>query len=198
MRPWLKVAVAAAALLAQSCIVEAPTGKKGGSSQMPAAPGADVEEGQVAQAAAAVPPMAVKSGANIGNKVEITGAMVMPGALIPGGQVRVAIFFKVLEAMTEDYSVFVHLEDVDGRVERMNVDHKPNNGQTPTNTWKKGDTVKDEFGLYLPPGLPVRGLNVYVGLWEPNHDVRLKVVNPDAVKTDGNDRVLLVTIPAAR
>jgi hypothetical protein len=38
----------------------------------------------------------------------------------------------VLDRIDDDYTVFVHVEDVDGRVERMNLDHKSANGMYPT------------------------------------------------------------------
>jgi hypothetical protein len=40
-------------------------------------------------------------------------------------------------------------------------------------------------------------VNVFVGLWLPTTNARMKVRNPDAVRTDGNDRVLLVQLPVA-
>jgi hypothetical protein len=38
-------------------------------------------------------------------------------------------------------------------------------------------------------------VNVYVGLWLPRTEERIKVRNPQTVRTDGNDRVLLVQLP---
>ena len=51
--------------------------------------------------------------------------------------------------------------------------------------------VQDEFALTLPPGWKSRAVNVFVGLWLPATNARMKVRNPEAVRTDGNDRVLL-------
>lgn len=178
-------ASALAVLLLSSCIVPAPTSEEQG------APAAQ-------QPKSAAPPLAVKNGAIIDGKVQILGAAAAPGQLRPGDSTRIQIYFKVLGKLADDYTIFVHVEDVDGRVERMNVDHQPNNGKTPTSEWKEGETVKDEFGLYLPPGVPVRGLNLWVGFWEAKKDVRLKVTNPNDVRTDGNDRVLLLTVPVAQ
>ena len=169
-----------------SCIVPAPSSEE--------AQGAPVAP----QPQSAPPPLAIKSGAVIDGKVQILGATATPGQLRPGDSTRIQIYFKVLKKVVEDYTIFVHVEDVDGRIERMNVDHQPNNGKSPTSEWKEGDSVRDEFGLYLPPGMPVRGLNLWVGLWEAKRDVRLKVTNPAEVRTDGNDRVLLLTVPVVQ
>jgi len=40
-------------------------------------------------------------------------------------------------------------------------------------------------------------VNVFVGLWLPSTSGRMKVRNPEVVRTDGNDRVLLVQLPVA-
>jgi hypothetical protein len=102
-----------------------------------------------------------------------------------------------VEELSADYMVFVHVEDVDGRVERMNLDHKPGGGQYPTNQWKKGEIIKDEFVVYVPP-VPVRALNVWAGFWDPKTDTRLRLRNVDQVRNDGKDRLLLLQIPVAR
>jgi hypothetical protein len=36
-----------------------------------------------------------------------------------------------------------------------------------------------------------------MGLWEPRSDTRMKLTNPDAVRHDGKDRILLAQIPVA-
>ncbi len=171
-------------LLGSACIVEAPGG-------------ASPEERRAATVAQ-VPPLAVNNGANLGGKVLLVGATIQPGRISPGDQARVTLYFKVLQAMEEDYLVFVHVEDVDGRMERMNVDHKPAGGLYATSQWKPGETVKDEFPIYLPSGAAPRELNIWLGLWEPRTDTRLKLTNPEAVRNDGRDRILLARVPVAR
>ncbi len=176
-------------LLLSGCIVEAPSGAES------SAPGA------VAPAAARRAPMQAivrKLGANLGNQVEIASVTVTPGAMVPGEATRVSITFNVLEDLKADYTVFVHVEDVDGKLERMNLDHQPNNGKTPSSEWKKGQTVTDDFYLMLPPGVALRGFALWAGLWEPRSDTRLKLMNPEVVRNDGKDRLLLVQVPVAQ
>ncbi|ADO74146.1 hypothetical protein [Stigmatella aurantiaca] len=167
-----------------ACIVEAPGG---------------VTENERRQATVAeVPVLSLKSGANLGKKVEIVGASVQPGRVRPGEQARITVFFKVLEAIEEDYIVFVHVEDPSGRMERMNLDHRPANGLYPTTQWKPGETVKDEFSFYLPSGASVSQVNVWLGLWEPRGDKRMPLTNPEAVRNDGQNRLLLAQVPVAQ
>jgi hypothetical protein len=171
-------------LLAVSCIVPAPSSDKTPQRAGPA-PGS----------AAPAPAAEVRSGANFEDKVELLGAQVAPGRAAPGEAVRVTAFFKVLDDIQSDYTIFVHIEDVDGRADRLNADHSPVNGTRPTSTWKKGETLKDEFTIYVPPQMQVRGLNVWIGLWDGKTDVRMKLKNVEAVRNDNNNRVLLAQLP---
>jgi hypothetical protein len=170
-------------LLLCACIVEAPGG---------------ATEAERRQATVTtVPPLSTRNGANLGGKVELTGASVQPGRINPGEPARVTLYFKVLEAISEDYIIFVHVEDVDGRMERMNLDHKPANGLYPTTQWKPGETVKDEFTLYLPPDTQTRAVNIWLGLWEPRTDTRMPLTNPELVRNDGKHRIMLAQVPVA-
>ncbi|MCK8497126.1 hypothetical protein ACJ2CR_37720 [Myxococcus faecalis] len=171
-------------LLASACIVEAP----GGASA----------EQRKAATVTQVPALSVRNGANLGGKVELVAATVQPGRLTPGERAQVTLYFKVLQAIDEDYLIFVHVEDAGGRMERMNLDHKPANGMLPTSQWKPGETVKDEFSIYLPADANPKALNIWLGLWDPRTDTRLALTNPDAVRNDGKNRLLVAQVPVAR
>jgi len=180
MRNTLTLALAALTGTA-SCIVEAPSSEKHSESQAPVA--------------SKSPPLSMANGANLGGKVEVARASIQPGQILPGDQVKVTVFFNVLDRLDKDYMVFVHVEDGDGRAERMNLDHRPLGGTYPTTLWKKGESLKDEFQIYLPPGSRSRALLVWMGFWDPVSDTRLPLKNPDAVRNDGKDRILLARIP---
>lgn len=167
-------------LLLAGCIVPAPSSEKAPERQKVAAP---------------AQPIDVRNGANFEDKVELVGATLNPGRVTAGEALRVTAFFKVLDAVPEDYTIFVHVEDVDGKVDRLNADHTPVQGTYPTTKWKKGETVKDEFTIYVPPGMPVRGLNLLIGFWDPKTDSRLKLKNVEAVRHDNNNRILLAQVP---
>src|SRR3954470_1469645 len=96
----------AASVLAVSglgCIVDAPTKSKDGAGSAP-----QQQQRPVVNA----PPLQKKVGANMGDKVEIVGAVVDPGQVMPGQPAKVTVYFKVLDTMTDDWMVFVHVEDV--------------------------------------------------------------------------------------
>ncbi|HET6983901.1 MAG TPA: hypothetical protein VFI53_17295 [Myxococcaceae bacterium] len=178
----MRRALALAPLLSllPACIVEAPSSDKSGA--VPAGPRAQVK---------AVP---VKNGAVLGEVAELVGATFAPPSMTVGDPTRVVLVFRGIKPTTDDWQVFVHVEDAEGRGERLNADHPL---REPTSTWKPGQLVQDEFALILPAGWRSRAVNIFVGMWLPGTNARMKVKNPESVRTDGNDRVLLVQLPVA-
>jgi hypothetical protein len=178
-----------AALLAcaSACIVEAPsaTAQSAASGRGAAAQGGARE----------VPRLTLRGGANFGGRLELAGAEVAPGRVAPGQSTRVTLQFRVLEPPERDYLLFVHVEDADGRMQRFNLDHAPTAG--PTSGWRKGQTVTDEFSLALPEDAEVRAVNLWFGFWHAETDERLALRNPEQVRNDGADRVLLTQLPVS-
>lgn len=166
------------AVVAAGCIIEAPT-KEGTQATAPKAPPA--------------PPAEVKSGANFGDLVELSSVLINPSRVQAGEGFRVSLNFKVLGPIDRDYMIFVHVEDVDGKVDRLNVDHAPR--ARPTSQWRPGEQVRDDFEVPVPPQMPVRGLNLVMGFWDPRTDERLPLKNKDQVRNDGRDRVFVAQIP---
>jgi hypothetical protein len=165
-------------LTLSACIVEAPT-KEGTQGTAPRLPPA--------------PPAEVKSGANFGDSFELTNVILNPSRGTPGESVRVTANFKVNAKIDRDYVIFVHVEDVDGRVDRLNVDHPPR--MKPTSQWVPGELVQDVFDISIPPQMPVRGLSLVLGFWDPKTDTRLTIKNKDQVPTDGRDRLFVAKFP---
>jgi hypothetical protein len=177
MRQWLVLSL----LSLSACIVEAPTkeGTQGAAPRLPPAP-----------------PQEFRSGANFGNSIELTSVIVSPGRGETGQPVRVMANFKVLAKPEKDYMIFVHVEDVDGRVDRLNVDHPPRS--KPTSQWQPGEVVQDVFDIPIPAGMPVRGLSLVLGFWDPQSDQRLPIVNKDQVPNDGRDRLFVAKFPVTQ
>jgi hypothetical protein len=168
-------------LIPLGCIVEAPGGDK-------AAPGT------TAAPRPGVRPGSVKSGAVYDGKVELVGATFTPAVLVPGDVTQVKLYFRVLQPLPEDWQVFVHAEDPEGRSTRTNFDHVPAGGRRPTSSWKPGEVVEDTFTVGVPVGTKQRMMDLWIGFWLPRTDGRLPVKNTDTIRTDA-DRVLLARLP---
>lgn len=171
-------------LLLGACIVEAPGG---------ASPNARRQA-----VVTTVPPLALRSGADLGGLVELVGASVQPARLVPGEPARLTLYFRALASVEQEHLVFVHVEDAEAGGTRLNFDHPPTGGVYPITQWKRGETVRDEFTLTLPATTTARSVNVWVGLWQPETDARLPLRNPQAVRNDGASRVLLAQLPVAQ
>ena len=174
----MRLCLLATLLLFTACIVEAPT-KEGTQGTAPRLPPA--------------PPQEIKSGANFGDAIELVSVVLTPSRGEAGQPVRVLANYKVLAKIDRDYMIFVHVEDVDGRVDRLNVDHAPR--LKPTSQWAPGEIVQDVFDIPIPVGMPVRGLSLVLGFWDPKSDQRLPIVNKDAVQNDGRDRLFVTKFP---
>lgn len=170
----------AVATLLSACIVEAPT-----------------KEGRQATAAKGppAPPVEVKSGANFGDAIELVSVVLSPSRGVIGEPVRVLANFRVLAKLEQDYFIFVHVEDVDGKVDRMNVDHPPR--AKPTSQWQPGEMVQDVFDIPIPPQMQVRGLSLVLGFWDPKTDKRLPIINKDQVPNDGANRLYVAKFPVS-
>lgn len=177
----MRTCLVVCALALTACIVEAPT-KEGTQHQGPRLPPA--------------PPTDVKSGAIFGEAIELSHVTLSPSRGVTGEPVRVTLHFKSLKQLERDYFIFVHVEDVDGRVDRLNVDHPPR--AKPTSAWQPGETLQDVFDVPIPPGMQVRGLSLVVGFWDPKTDQRLPITNKDQVPNDGRDRLYLAKFPVAQ
>ncbi len=172
------------ALLPLGCIVEAPGGDKQspGSSATAARPGSRAA--------------GVRNGANFDGKVELLAASFNPPVLTPGDVTEVKLYFRVLQPLPEDWQVFVHAEDPEGKGARTNYDHVPGGGKRPTSSWRVGETIEDTFAIGLPAGSTQRAVDLWVGFWLPRTDARLPVrAAPEGVRTD-NNRVLLARVLA--
>ena len=103
---------------------------------------------------------------------------------------RVKLYWAARAAMDEDYTVFVHLVDANGKIVAQK-DDQPQHGAYPTSLWDAGEIVADEYVLAIPHDAPPGDYRVIVGVYRAGNGARLLL-------RDGADHVMLTTIPIAR
>jgi hypothetical protein len=104
-------------------------------------------------------------------------------------QVALDLHWSALQRPAEDYTVFVHLLDSQGRMITQ-WDSQPMNGDYPTSWWQPGETVLDTRDLPLPDGLPAGAYRLALGLYRIVDGARLPV--RDASQNPmPDDRVLI-------
>ncbi|NOX62664.1 MAG: hypothetical protein GXP42_12070 [Chloroflexi bacterium] len=128
---------------------------------------------------------------DFGAQARLLGYEILDDSVMkPGGVLRLALYWRGEQAMTEDYQIFVHLLDEQGaRV--AGYDKAPLDGRWPTSAWEPGRTLRDEYFLPIPIDLTVEPLyTVAVGLYRLDTLERLPVAGPDELV---RDRAALLT-----
>ncbi len=119
--------------------------------------------------------------------------LVPDGTLRPGGILGLRTFWQVDEPFTDDFSLFVHLIDVNGGVPTQR-DAPPWQGRFPTRTWQVGTMVVDANDVYLPPGLAPGTYRVVVGMFNPTSGARPVVTFNGAPVPIGEYEVATITV----
>ena len=94
-----------------------------------------------------------------------------------GEVIPLRLTWRAITALHQRYKVFVHLGPADASPVAQN-DSEPVAGFRPTNTWKAGEQVIDQRGVWLKPGLPSGTYGLYVGVYDSATGERLPVQSP--------------------
>ena len=81
-----------------------------------------------------------------------------------GDALHVTTYWRCLEEMDEDYSVYLRLEDEAGHLWGQ-TDNWPAKGFLPTSQWEAGMIVKDEYGIETLAGTPPGDYRLEVGMY---------------------------------
>jgi hypothetical protein len=134
--------------------------------------------------------------------IEFIGFRMGSESVTRGSRAEINMYFRVIGETRTSYKLFMHV-DRPGSGNRINGDHWPLNliretetanqceGCFKTTQWMKGDVYMDRFELEVPIGTPSGTQEVWVGLYNPTDEKRLKVVDNDKDKTahDGGNRI---------
>ncbi len=93
----------------------------------------------------------------------------------PAG-VRLVLFWQVLSALSEDYTIFAHIRNQAGDTVAQ-VDVQPLEGEYPTSRWRVGETVVADLVVPIPTEIPSGDYRLLVGLYRWDTLERMTVVN---------------------
>lgn len=111
--------------------------------------------------------------AGLDGRVELLGADV-GGTPAAGGMLSVALYWRTLATMVDNYHVFVQLTTAGG--ERVQgSDHRPGGDFYATAAWAPGDVLVDRHDLSLPAGLPAGVYRIKAGMYRYPSLARLAV-----------------------
>lgn len=149
-----------------------------------------IEEGKSLLASRPSPRFAMS--VNFANKVEFLGYDLTRGEKRPDAtKFYISYYWKCLEEMEEDYMIFVHITDHEGKKTVSQQDHEPVHGQYPTSRWGKGEIVKETYSLLIPKQVPKGVYSLRIGFYKPELG-RLKVLWSDRYPTDDSGTRALI------
>ncbi|HEY3354115.1 MAG TPA: carbohydrate-binding family 9-like protein [Polyangia bacterium] len=140
------------------------------------------------------PPAQLKHPVN----AELEGKLVYLGCdtdaetLKPGQAFTITHYWKVIQPVSDDWKMFVHLNGQGGKQPFVNLDHGPVGGKYPVAFWKAGEIVRDVHRVTIPANWASPKAEIYTGVWKGN--LRLKVTKG---AQDGQNRVLALSLPVA-
>jgi hypothetical protein len=87
-----------------------------------------------------------------------------PQSIAPGSTLNVKLFWRALKIIDEDYTVFVHLVDANGKIIAQK-DAPPQNGAYPTSFWETGEIIEDDYALTIPRDATPGDYRIVIGLY---------------------------------
>jgi len=112
-------------------------------------------------------------------------------------QLTVALFWRALAEMEEDYTVLFHLVDEGGELVTQR-DGQPNGGLTPTSIWKVGEVIRDEYVISVPTAAQDGDCSLRIGLYDLRTMERLPAFSADGSRLPHDIIVLEEILPAPR
>lgn len=120
----------------------------------------------------AVPPMQYTLNLNFDDRIELLGYDLQTDAAQPGGAISYTLYWRALQDIEIDYTVFNHLLAADGQVWGR-WDDQPQGGASPTTRWAPGQVIADGRRVPVDAAAPAGAVRPTVGLYDARSMLRL-------------------------
>jgi hypothetical protein len=139
------------------------------------------------------PPIADPLRADFGSpaSIQLHGYELSRKTVAPGDLLNLTLFWRAATQVEGNNIVFVHLIDEQGQVVAQG-DGVPGGGFRPTTSWRRGEIIVDEHGIWLPPDLMPGQYNIWVGFYDPESGSRM-LANVGG-ETEPSDRFFITEI----
>ncbi len=114
---------------------------------------------------------------NLDNKVLLKACYLESDSFKPGEKLRLILYWRALQPMQENYTVFVHVARADGWI-LIQRDVQPRDGTHPTSSWVTDEWVEDRHEFSIPSDAPPDIYWLKVGMYFQATMLRLPVVDP--------------------
>jgi len=129
-------------------------------------------------------PVTAQSGLPLPSQAQPVGAKIGPATLLgfqaqatDPGSIRLILYWRPDEPITEDAIVFVHVLDAAGKLV-VGQDSRPRNGTYSSLAWQLGETVVDEHVLAWPTATPSGKYQLIVGVYAAATQNRWAAMDP--------------------
>ena len=113
--------------------------------------------------------------ANLGDAIALLGYDLVPaGPQKPGQNSQLTLYWQGARPLSEDYSVFVHLRDGEGR-NVAQTDGFPSGGAWPTSAWEPNQPVTDQRSIAIPADLAPGRYGLWAGMYRLSDQTRLPI-----------------------
>jgi len=131
-------------------------------------------------------------GAHLGESIRLEGYRLAQDRAAPGGTLWVTLYWQADAPMDKDYTVFVHLQALDGTLVAQQ-DNPPVRGTRPTSWWEPGVLIEDPYEIQIPANAAFGEYLLSAGVYDPATGERLEAVDADGERLP-EDRVVLTDV----
>jgi len=143
-----------------------------------------------------IPQIAQPLRATLGDKAMLLGYDLNRARLKPGGTLNLTLYWRAMAEMEEDYTVFTHLMDKEGRIWGQK-DNFPAGGTRPTSGWLVGEIVGDEYDIPVRGDTPPGEYTIEIGMYDLISGERLAVLDAEGERW-ADDRIILTKVEVER
>ena len=104
--------------------------------------------------------------------VKLIGADVPTRTFHAGESVPLNLYWQAASTTSNLYTVFIHLETLNGHV-LSGIDAQPQGGGMPTTSWATGQVIPDVYPVTIPADTPPGAYRLVVGLYDPQDGTHL-------------------------
>jgi uncharacterized membrane protein len=112
-------------------------------------------------------------------------------------EVRLTLYWRVLDTPPLSYKVFTHLVNAEGRVAAQR-DDLPLGGTRPTTTWTPGEVITDSYTITVGPEAPPGTYTLAIGFYDAATGTRLAPVLDESGTPQPNDQLRLGSVTVGR
>ena len=116
---------------------------------------------------------------NLEDEVLFLGYDIGNESVVPGGTLHVTLYWEAQGRLQEDYSVFLHLDDLRPNYISWSLSEEINPADLPTSTWTPGFYVSDRHALPISPETPPGLYVLRAGLYRPDSGQRLAILDEE-------------------